>query len=515
MKDPVGLLSFPNELLIIIFENPKFPVDYLCVLSALCRRLHFLALPIYFRRCGIPDPSKSVIIPLSKDGADMLAALSMALFLSSLQDITCMFPHPSCTSIFPLLPHLDRFRRFISRFPSVKRVTLQLDARNSLCNVVGDDAALRAWSATLGGLLNTLVERRCTELTVRYGGYLTRSYTLSAGDPRHPKRVRRALKAMKRLFRPRPTMSGKGWEFLRAPDQGRERALISASTRSSKLTTLHIQSAILVMPPCLNWTLSALRNCSITTLSLSQISLDKGLWGPTLSLIAMATPNLPTLSLSELDAISDEEILRFCARLPRLVSLKIGRNEEAQGTPTQCTKGRVPEFRNLACLVAPADFILYFLRAPQCFPKLQSLCIAFHGKTHIRSVGTQLGAVCKALAASKVAPSIGLSLALFSDTIPFDIDAAPSLSRDVTYYFSHVASLDLEVFPYNSAEIVRWIRLFSSVQHVSLNVRSKPADVEADAGRFLKAFSAEKSLLRSIAINGKRHNLYDLPTQEA
>ncbi|KAJ7471950.1 hypothetical protein FB451DRAFT_1251488 [Mycena latifolia] len=522
MAGSTSLLSLPNELLIIIFENPRFPVDYLCLLAVLCRRLHFLALPIYFARSGMPDPSKNVVVTLHDDGMDMLAALRMALFISSMEDITCVFPHPSCTSIFPLLPHVRRFRRFVSRFPSVSRVTLQLDARNSMCNAVGDDAALRAWSSTLGGLLNTLVEKRCTELTVRYGGYLTQSYTLSGGSlaPVRPtKRVRRALKAIKRLFRSRAAMAGKGWEFRRAPDQGRERALTSVSStpsRSRKLTSLHIQSAVLVMPPCLNWTLSALRNCPITSLSLSQISLDKELWRAALSLIAKAAPNLTDLSLSELETISDVEILAFCARLPRLTSLKIGSNEEARGTPTKCANGPIPEFRALARLTAPADFILYCLRPRLCFPKLTSLCISFHGQTAIRTVGARLSAVCQAMAARTVSPSVSLSLALFSDTITFDLEAVPRLAEHFTKYLSAVASLNLHVFPYDTAAITRWIHLFPSVQHVALTVRSKPADVDADAQKFLRAISKAPSLIRTLTINGNMHKLDDdLPLYSA
>ncbi|KAJ7446908.1 hypothetical protein B0H11DRAFT_2083764, partial [Mycena galericulata] len=429
MAAPASLLSLPNELLVIIFENPRFPADCLCILAVLCRRLHFLALPIYFARHGMPSPSKFAVITLHQDGMDMLAALSMSLFISSMENITCIFPHPSCVSIFPLLPHLRRFRRFIMRFPSVKSVTLQLDARNSMCNATGDDAALRAWSSSLGALLNALVERQCTELTVRYGGYLTRSYTLSSGAKR-AKGVKRLLKTLKRLFRFRGPMAGKGWEFRRSPDQGRERALTavpSKPSRTRQLTSLHIQSVILIMPPCLNWTVSALRFSPITSLSISQISLEKESWNAALTLIAKAAPNLTDLSLSELEFISDVEILKFCSRLPRLTSLNIGNNEEARGTPTKCGNGTIPEFRNLTSLVAPANFILYFLRPRPCFPKLKSLCIAFYGRPNIRTIAVQLSAVHQAMTARTIAPSLSLSLALFSDSITFDLDAAPKL----------------------------------------------------------------------------------------
>lgn len=264
------------------------------------------------------------------------------------------------------------------------------------------------------------------------------------------------------------------------------------------------------MPPCLHWTLSALRYCPITSLSLSQISLEKELWGAALTLIAKAAPNLTDLFLSELESISDVEILKFLSRLPRLTSLRIGNNEEARGTPTKCANGTVPEFRNLASLVAPANFVLYFLRPRPCFPKLKSLCIAFHAQRDIRTIAARLSAVCPALTARTIAPSLSLSLALFSDSITADLTTALKLPEDYKKYFNHVASLDLHVFPYDTAAIARWVHLFPSVQHVSMTVRSKPADMDADAARLVKALYKEKSILRTATINGTKHALNDI-----
>ncbi|KAJ7186875.1 hypothetical protein C8R46DRAFT_1058287 [Mycena filopes] len=530
MASPASLMSLPNELLVPIFENPKFPLDYLCTLAVLCRRLHFVALPIYFARSGMPEPTKSAFIPLAKDGQDMLAALNMALFISSMEDITCVLPHPSCTSIFPLLPHLRRLRKFIARISSVKRVTLQLDARNSMCNAAGDDEALRAWSSTLGGLLNVVIEKGCTELTVRYGGYLTRSFILQAtgaSPGSRSTRIRRVIKSVRRLLGARTTtLAGKGWEFRRAPEQGQKggMALVPGPKlpRSRELSTLHIESAVLITPPCLSWTISALRYCSITSLAISRVSLDKDLWNAALTLIAKATPHLADLSLCELDSISDVAILEFCSRLPRLTSLKIGNNEEAPGVPTKCARkraGKVPPFRRLTSLIAPADFILHFLRPRKCFPQLNSLGIVFQGsmKTNIRTVGAQLFAVCQLMAARKVSPSLCLCLPLFSDTITIDLDAVPTLPDKVTRYFTHVASLDLHVFPYGTAEIARWVHLFPMVQHVAFTVRctGNADNADADAARFLRALSEDESLLRTVTINGNKHLLDELLPSEA
>ncbi|KAJ6510574.1 hypothetical protein C8R45DRAFT_964542 [Mycena sanguinolenta] len=511
MVESPTLLSLPNEVLIIIFENPKFPVDYLAILAVLCRRLHFLALPIYFARCEMPSPTKSAVIRLAEDGQDMLAALNMALFINSMEDITCIFPHPSCTSVLPLLPHLRRFRKFLSRFPSVRRVTLQLDARNSMCNATGDDKALRAWSSCLGTLLNCLVEKRCTEVTVKYGGYLTRSYTLSTGPT---KRVRRIVKAIQRLLLPRAAMEGKDWEFQRSREQGRARGLVSVPgkvSRSSTLTSLHIQSAVLIMPPCLNWTLSALRHCPITSLSLFQISLEKEIWSAALSLIARAAPNITDLSLSELDSISDVEILRFCSRLPRLTSLKIGANEEGLGTPTKCTKGRIPQFRTLSNLIAPADFVQYFMRPRSCLPTLVSLRILFLGKTDICAIVEQLSNICELMAARTLSPTLSLSLSLYTN-ITASLEALSSLSDDARKYLANVSSLMLEVFASNPDDIARWVHIFPAVQHVSLTVKSAVTD--AYKGRLVQALSSNRGCIRTIVVNGTKHVLDDLPASK-
>ncbi|KAF8198388.1 hypothetical protein K438DRAFT_1824320 [Mycena galopus ATCC 62051] len=512
MAEPRTLLSLPNEVLILLFENSDFPLDSLPVLARLCRRLNFLALPIYFVRHGMPSPSQSAVIRLTKDGHDMLAALKMALFVTSMKDIHFIFPHPSCSSILPLLPHLRRVRKFISRFPSIQKVILQLDARNSMCNSTGDDKTVRAWSHTLGSLLNCLVEKRCTEITVKYGGYLTRSYTLAATGP--TKRVRRIVKAIRRPFLSRAAMEGGDWEFRRSPEQGQKGALTSVPTkvsRSSTLTSLHIQSAVLIMPPCLSWTLSALRQCPITSLSLFQISLKRDIWDAALSLIAKAAPKLTDLSLSELDSISDAEILTLCSRLPRLATLKIGFNEESQGLPTQCTKGRIPEFSNLTTLVAPTDFIRYFMRPRLCLPKLVSLRISFRGPTSIPVISAQLSDICRLMAARTLSPSISLSLSLYP-SIAADFNKFLELPNDVKKYFTCVASLVLEVSPFNPSQIARWIRLiFPSVQHVSLTVtiNLKPiADVYGD--RLLQELSENRGSIQTIVVNGTRHVVNNL-----
>ncbi|KAJ7280197.1 hypothetical protein C8J57DRAFT_1301904 [Mycena rebaudengoi] len=509
MTRTTTLLSLPNELLVLIFENLQFPVDYLCTLAMLNRRVHILALSIYFARNNMPSPSKSVVIRMRLDGMDTLTALQMALCIClspKIEHLECILPHPSCVSVIPLLPHLSRLRRFISRL-SLDRVILQLDVGNSKCNATGDDYALRAWSSTFEALLNSFVQTSCTDFTIRAGTYFTRSYAISK-TPRWSAHFIRTLEA---FFSSKTDITSSDVKFQRVPQQGLGRnitpmSLDARSRHCTVLNVIHIQSVVLLTPPGLRWTLSALQHSPVTTLSISEVSMDTQLWRAAFYLIAKATPGLTDLSLSELECISDIEILAFCSRLPRLTRLKIGRNELNPDTPTRCEHGApIPEFRNLASIHAPSDFLLYFLRPRLCFPNLKSLSIAFHYLTDIRNIGATLPLVCRAMAARKVSASISLSLALSSATIASDLDSVSELHSEVTQYFRYVARLDLLLHTYDMAGIARWIGIFSSVQHVSIVRNKLPTDIDAEASRLIQAVTENKSFLRTMTIHGKNY----------
>ncbi|KAJ7461826.1 hypothetical protein B0H11DRAFT_2312438 [Mycena galericulata] len=74
----VDLLSLPNEILLVIFSHFADPYP-LYPLSTLCRRLHFLALPIYLSRTG-----EFCNITVGAEETHTLAALQTSLFLSTI-----------------------------------------------------------------------------------------------------------------------------------------------------------------------------------------------------------------------------------------------------------------------------------------------------------------------------------------------------------------------------------------------------------------------------------------------
>ncbi|KAF8160274.1 hypothetical protein K438DRAFT_2025864 [Mycena galopus ATCC 62051] len=96
-----------------------------------------------------------------------------------MNQVSCVFPHPSCTSIAPFVMQMKRLRTFISRLSSVEAVTLDFDISAhamSRCLSAGTDSVLNEWASQDGALLNCIVQRECSSLTIMNGGQLTAAH---------------------------------------------------------------------------------------------------------------------------------------------------------------------------------------------------------------------------------------------------------------------------------------------------------------------------------------------------
>ncbi|KAF7345138.1 hypothetical protein MSAN_01889900 [Mycena sanguinolenta] len=287
---PASITDLPTELLVEIFEHPTFPSEALYSSALLCRRLHFIALPIYFSRNGVDLDTKSAVLTLRSDGRDPLSALQICLFLPSMRQIS---------------------------------FTLNFDPgvyHHARCLSTGSDRVLKDWARQYGDLLTCIVKAGCTSLTVIKGSQLTEAYRIGEIQLRDrylPSAIRRLL----------PLYHSRVAGFKRRSAQGTKDIRLSAlpSPRVSHLTSLHILSATLVVPPGLDWTLSVLRYCPITTLTIcmSRISGDKRVWRKVLPLMRAAAPNLTTVSLLEVYHWDQEAAISFVAQLPRLIDLTL------------------------------------------------------------------------------------------------------------------------------------------------------------------------------------------------
>ncbi|KAJ7645201.1 hypothetical protein DFH06DRAFT_1136664 [Mycena polygramma] len=382
----LSLLDLPTELLLQIFTDADLPVQELYSLALLCRHLHFIALPVYFLRNGLDSESRSLQIVMRHDRRDLLAALRVALIVPAphVNDIAFVFPRVNYISILPLLEHLKRVQDFLSRIPSISKVSLKFGDVDGLCILAwGNDTMLRGWVRGLGDLLNCILAKQCTSLTVLYGSHLTKAYTIVDDDVAPtPVPPRRASWLRRLIFREKaPTFQivthgppplrrviGPGDDYVKIRLKLKRR-------QASRLTSLHIQSRILLLPPGLSWTLDVLRSSPISHLTISDILLPSHIWTMVLSLFASAAPSLTSVTFHDVLWIPQGEAMRFIAQLNGLVELTI------TGFCLRISDTPPPRLPHLTRLRAPPWIIRYLLRQ-EGLPALQSVtveCCAFDG----------------------------------------------------------------------------------------------------------------------------------------
>ncbi|KAF7345140.1 hypothetical protein MSAN_01890100 [Mycena sanguinolenta] len=371
-----SLTDLPTELLVNIFEQPTLSSETLYSSALLCRRLHLIALPIYFSRNGVDLENKSAIIELHPVRLDPLSALQICLFISSMKHISCVFPHPSCAaSLDALLMQLRRLRAFISRLSAVETVILNLDSihSHSWCQSIGNDKVLKKWARHYGGLLSCIVNAGCTSLTVINGAQLTETYR--AGP--HWSKLYLPLAIRRLLF---PLHDSRPNGFKRRRSQGTKNIRLSASLSPcfSHLTSLHLLSTTLIVPPGLDWTLSVLHHCPITTLSIHMFRIkgDTRMRRTVLPLMAAAAPNLTTVSLIEVHHWDQEAAISFVAQLPHITDLTLDfATPHVRQWPSSALKALI----NLRAPPAVVDD-LFFDR--DSLPSIQSIAMIWEPSTH-------------------------------------------------------------------------------------------------------------------------------------
>ncbi|KAJ6595085.1 hypothetical protein DFH09DRAFT_1273185 [Mycena vulgaris] len=503
MPLPVVLLDLPTEILLQIIENPVLSGETVYSLALLCRRLHFIALPVYFTREGLDSDSQAIRLTLSKNGRDLLTALRTALFnfFPLVNTLTCIFPHPSCISILPFLEHLNRVEGFIAGAPTLKHVALQLDAQGSMCHSVGSDDALRSWACHLGNLLNCIVEKGCTSLTIAHGGYFTKAYELSTTN----KYVRPFLRYQGQI---RALLSARRTEtcdFRRAPQQGEQRIELSLPlncSSASRLTTLHIQSAILLLPPGLGWTLDALRTCPVSSMTFSKLVVSPPVWGAVLPLISSAAAKLTSVSFLAVDGITGVDIASFAASLPHLTHLRV---DAGVSVIPRSVGLRPPHLTHLASLHATPDFIRWILSRKDSLSTLRELIVKFLSVGIDETVIQHLSSIIRALDARKLTPSISLEI----HSILWSRTSSPSFSTDVRMSLDRIAGLEIILEQFQEADVKEMasvIAIFRRARRVAISVEFPTRALRAIAVKLARSIPSTEGL-QMIQINGAGYTL--------
>ncbi|KAF7356412.1 hypothetical protein MVEN_00974000 [Mycena venus] len=284
-SETIGILRLPNEILIQILQF--HPADSgIFALSTSCRRLHYLALPVYLAAHGIPDTSALasqdlVLLPNQLD--TVLVALQTALFIPSLKlkHISCAFALDSASIQYSFIPirtrrdlffrHLRRLAGFLSKLEQVDEVTL--DFRDVGFALFSQGlGALDTWDSIISALLDASLETGCKTFTVEGGMFLVHSsqFQRNSSSFRTAVVIKRRSSLMSDLGRRIASA------FVRRPDTI-QRGIGSGDSESQPqpggLRTFNIHSNVLLLRPCYSWTMATLR-ASPNLVSLSIVCAD-------------------------------------------------------------------------------------------------------------------------------------------------------------------------------------------------------------------------------------------------
>ncbi|KAJ7032169.1 hypothetical protein C8F04DRAFT_1108068 [Mycena alexandri] len=498
------LTDLPTEILVDVLEDPSFPSNTLYALVLTCRRLHLIALSIYFARHSRAGTPRSMVVRMRADRQDLLATLQMALFVPEIKDFTFIFPHPSCVTIFPLLPHLRRVQRYIARLQSVQKVTLQLDEDRSRCLSVGGPRALRDWTTHLGGLLNCIVTKGCTSLTMRYGNQLTKPSAPNPDAARRGVQIDRLLTFLPAFIRSSPTVQRWGSRVEMTPP--------SSSRHPYKLQSLTIQSPILIVHPGLNWTLPILKHSQITSLTLGRGTEEASVWTAVLPQIASAVWSLTSLTFLDADFLPSADILEFISHLPLLEYLAILSRRDTESRPLV---GPLSPLRHLETLRTSPTFVRHFLRHPACFPQIKSICILwpdYYTPSTVGVLGPVLAETMDTLHTRGLSPSLSISFSSVLVMDRADVSAKyshggfshggfPSLLQDIIAM--EITSFNGTFWASDVPYVTAWIALCPRVQRVDITL-AESSNVD---GPYIAQALEPTEFLNKVTVDGTDYAL--------
>ena len=344
------LLRLSDTILLTIFSNLS---TELYALSLLCRRLHYLALPLFIHHQGaIVTPDLAVVainIADSEDEQiDALSALRIALFLPFVRRLVCHFQgHPTH---LVLVRNIGRLRCLVHGLLFVTEMELYVDATLSQLDVSVDRMWREQWARTLGELCSSLQEKACHRLKITCPGDHERIYGPDV--------------------RPSPPISHLSnfihWG-MRPMDHPTSKLEPCFALRS-----ISILSPSFICLPNANKKLSALSFGTIRSLILSSLTLHKLEWSKILPIIASVTSS----RLSSLSMIapfsSPADILKFVSSLPHLTSLELS---PIMGLDTLTTLHHHYKLPKLTTLSAPIEYIRLLLASSSTPCSIQILTI--------------------------------------------------------------------------------------------------------------------------------------------
>ncbi|KAJ6519093.1 hypothetical protein C8R45DRAFT_950209 [Mycena sanguinolenta] len=359
IEPAAGLLRLPNEILLEALQLLEPADPGIFALSTSCRRLHFLALPIFLAAYGITDAPALALngINLLPSQLEVLRALQTALFIPAVKHVSCSFslnsarPNYTSLNLDAFFGHIKRLASFLSTLEWVDEVTLNFKDVNFWVMAERLDV-LETWDSALSMLLDVILQKHCKTLKVENGMFMVHQSQLQ-GKPKQLK----------------PALAAHPWSVVH--DVGRRigSAFVgkadSRQTSEPDLRTFNIHSRLLLLHPCYKWTLAALNSSpKLTSLSIIRIEIPENNWDDILSSIHV--PPLRYFSLDLRYTIRTTTLDHFLVRHPRLTTLNLGRDLVLlkAGEVDTASKDCLHNLRNLSAAPPYVRFLVADKRRP-------------------------------------------------------------------------------------------------------------------------------------------------------
>jgi hypothetical protein len=416
-------LDLPDDILHIIFEELTIE---LFSLASLSRRLKLLALPVYLNHRGMPNPTTFSKVTLTGDVYGSMAdisALRLSHSVSAIQHLHCTVADN--TSLYVVFCFIRRLRSLVFSLASVEKFTLEFTINGIQGETNG--IVLSKWRDLLGSFLEVIIKRHCVALAVQRGLFFTHALVV----PQLPLQADASI----------------------------------ADSRRTSLTTLAIDSEILLRPPLLSWTIQTLQHSKITHLKLTSLSYSIS---ELLPCIASLLPSLTDLHIGG-RSLRPVDAMAFINGLPQLRSLSMCRSLSEDHWEPNFFPESNPTL-NLTKLSAPPQFITFLLSNPTILPNIRFLAIVLRTSWYPVAF---LSHMVKRLEQFNASPTIAFDIPLIYIS-HLDERANSLLAEDARWGNPSAIVTSLILSGYHRASVLSpsipfvWLSLFPNLLHLTV-----------------------------------------------
>ncbi|KAJ7136598.1 hypothetical protein C8R44DRAFT_360123 [Mycena epipterygia] len=460
-----SFLDLPDAVVLRLCQY--LPDTSIHAASLSCRTLNQIALDNFLARHGIIEPAVECLVIL--DGFDhdgrlnLLHALNLATSFQSTESLSLIFLNADLSLVSR---DLVRCLGLVHRLSPLRNVYIEFRS-TVYASETGpnqwDEKIQREWNSSVAELwIAVLQNPSVTSLKVRTQWAFDQNHKNYTSDVTSMFGSRRLGGIKTRLVR---TLRNK-----RDTTIFTRRALSELHLGRCAITTLDVDSELLLLPPIYQLIVLTMQRSPITSLGLHNAVLSPGQWSRVFTDIVAAVPDLTELEITQTD-MAPKPLCRFLCQLPRLARLTI-KPYYGSATHRPPTVRDIPQFPHLTKLSLHTDYLAIFLRRPDALPRAESLDIAMSIRyLMVPSILPDLSPIHRYSSPDITLHVDGFSF-LYSTTDAMDccIDFALAMGAKWGQVFGSVKALVLHNLccsVVDSPEFSRWLTLFPMLKTVS------------------------------------------------